>query len=115
MGQTRFQDQGKNTVSSITGSYKSAVSKHAHRFGFDFHTQGTGSPLSPTMRCPTISGWCNPRHAMHGVAMLTQPDQSGWLGAGACFNRRGQRSPVFQHGVKQMGAAHRERGGFYPA
>ena len=36
IGQQRFQNQGKNTVSSIIGSYKSAVSKHAHRLGFDF-------------------------------------------------------------------------------
>ena len=35
-GEQRFQNQGKNTVSSIIGSYKSAVSKHAHRLGFDF-------------------------------------------------------------------------------
>ena len=32
--QSRFQNQGKNTLSSIVGSYKSAVSKHAHRLGF---------------------------------------------------------------------------------
>ena len=32
--QSRFQNQGKNTISSIVGSYKSAVSKHAHRLGF---------------------------------------------------------------------------------
>jgi REP element-mobilizing transposase RayT len=30
-GQQRFQNQGKNSVSSIIGSYKSAVSKHANR------------------------------------------------------------------------------------
>ncbi|WP_198175257.1 hypothetical protein [Spirosoma telluris] len=35
----RFQNQGKNTVSSIIGSYKSAVTKHAHRLGFDFEWQ----------------------------------------------------------------------------
>ncbi|MCE5346031.1 MAG: transposase [Bacteroidales bacterium] len=35
-GQKRFQNQGKNTLSSIIGSYKSAVSKHAHRLGFHF-------------------------------------------------------------------------------
>ena len=29
----RFQNQGKNTVSSIIGSYKSAVTKHANRLG----------------------------------------------------------------------------------
>jgi REP element-mobilizing transposase RayT len=37
--QSRFQNQGKNTLSSIIGSYKSAVSKHAHRLGFDFAWQ----------------------------------------------------------------------------
>jgi len=36
VGKNRFQHQGKNTVSSIIGSYKSAVSKHAHRLGFQF-------------------------------------------------------------------------------
>ena len=36
IGQKRFQNQGKNTLSSIIGSYKSAVSKHAHRLGFHF-------------------------------------------------------------------------------
>jgi hypothetical protein len=38
-GQKRFQKQGKNSVSSIIGSYKSAVSKHAHRLEFDFGWQ----------------------------------------------------------------------------
>ena len=33
IGQTRFQNQGKNTLSSIIGSYKSAVTKHANRLG----------------------------------------------------------------------------------
>ena len=33
IGQTRFQNIGKNTVSSIIGSYKSAVTKHANRLG----------------------------------------------------------------------------------
>ena len=33
-GHLRFQNQGKNTVSSIIGSYKSAVTKHAHRLNF---------------------------------------------------------------------------------
>ncbi|MDR0612597.1 MAG: transposase [Dysgonamonadaceae bacterium] len=37
--QSRFQNQGKNTLSSIVGSYKSAVSKHAHRLGFTFSWQ----------------------------------------------------------------------------
>lgn len=31
IGQQRFQNQGKNTLSSIIGSYKSAVTKHANR------------------------------------------------------------------------------------
>ncbi|MDO4704111.1 transposase [Tannerella sp.] len=39
IGQKRFQNQGKNTLSSIIGSYKSAISKHAHRLGFDFAWQ----------------------------------------------------------------------------
>lgn len=39
IGQIRFQNQGKNTVSSIIGSYKSAVSKHAHRMGYEFKWQ----------------------------------------------------------------------------
>jgi REP element-mobilizing transposase RayT len=38
-GQQRFRNQGKNTVSSIIGSYKSAVAKHAHRLGFNFDWQ----------------------------------------------------------------------------
>jgi putative transposase len=38
-GNHRFQNQGKNTVSSIIGGYKSAVSKHAHRIGFEFQWQ----------------------------------------------------------------------------
>jgi putative transposase len=39
IGQKRFQNQGKNTVSSIIGSYKSAVTKLAHRAGFEFAWQ----------------------------------------------------------------------------
>jgi putative transposase len=39
IGQQRFQNQGKNTISSIVGSYKSAVTKHAHRLGFEFAWQ----------------------------------------------------------------------------
>ena len=39
LGEQRFQNQGKNTVSSTIGSYESAVSKHAHRLGFDFAWQ----------------------------------------------------------------------------
>lgn len=38
-GQQRFQNQGKNTISSIIGSYKSAISKHAHRLGLDISWQ----------------------------------------------------------------------------
>ncbi|SHM42249.1 hypothetical protein SAMN04488057_101404 [Cyclobacterium lianum] len=34
-GQTRFQNIGKNSVSSIIGSYKSAVTKHANRLGLE--------------------------------------------------------------------------------
>jgi len=34
IGQQRFQNQGKNTLSSIIGSYKSAVTKHANRLEF---------------------------------------------------------------------------------
>ncbi len=39
IGQKRFQNQGKNTVSSIIGSYKSAVTKHARRLGYEFAWQ----------------------------------------------------------------------------
>jgi REP element-mobilizing transposase RayT len=39
IGQNRFQNQGKNTVSSIVGGYKSAVTKHVRRLGFDFAWQ----------------------------------------------------------------------------
>lgn len=38
-GQQRFQNIGKNTVSSIIGSYKSAVTKHARRLGYEFEWQ----------------------------------------------------------------------------
>lgn len=34
-GQNRFQNIGSNTISSIAGSYKSAVTKHANRLGFE--------------------------------------------------------------------------------
>lgn len=34
-GETRFQNIGSNTISSIMGSYKSAVTKHANRLGFE--------------------------------------------------------------------------------
>ena len=33
--QTRFQNIGKNSISSIVGSYKSAVTKHANRLGLE--------------------------------------------------------------------------------
>ncbi len=33
--QKRFRNQGRNTVSAILGSYKSAVTKHANRLGFE--------------------------------------------------------------------------------
>ncbi|MFN5149051.1 MAG: transposase, partial [Flavobacteriia bacterium] len=35
----RFQNIGNNSVSSIIGSYKSAVTKHARRLGYDFNWQ----------------------------------------------------------------------------
>lgn len=38
-GQQRFQNQGKNTMSSIVGSYKSAVTKHCNRLGLNFGWQ----------------------------------------------------------------------------
>ncbi|MEZ4827833.1 MAG: transposase [Bacteroidia bacterium] len=39
IGQQRFQNQGKNSVSAIIGGYKSAVTKHANRLGIDFAWQ----------------------------------------------------------------------------
>ncbi|HYG40539.1 MAG TPA: transposase [Cytophagales bacterium] len=39
IGQNRFQNQGKNTVSSIIGSYKSTVTKHVNRLGFELAWQ----------------------------------------------------------------------------
>ena len=39
IGQTRFQNIGRNSVSSIIGSYKSAVTRHSRRLGFIFHWQ----------------------------------------------------------------------------
>jgi REP element-mobilizing transposase RayT len=39
LGQKRFQNQGKNTVSSIICGYKSVVTNHVHRFGYDFQWQ----------------------------------------------------------------------------
>jgi putative transposase len=38
-GQQRFQNQGKNTISSIIGSYKSAVSKHCNQLELPFAWQ----------------------------------------------------------------------------
>jgi REP element-mobilizing transposase RayT len=37
--ENRFQNIGKNSISSIIGSYKSAVTKHANRLGFEFGWQ----------------------------------------------------------------------------
>jgi REP element-mobilizing transposase RayT len=39
IGQRRFQHPGRNSVSTIIGSYKSVVSSHAHRLGFPFQWQ----------------------------------------------------------------------------
>jgi len=39
IGHNRFQHIGKNSVSSIIGSYKSAITKHAHRLGYTFEWQ----------------------------------------------------------------------------
>ncbi|MDB0011297.1 transposase [Crocinitomicaceae bacterium] len=39
IGQKRYQNIGKNSISSIIGSYKSAVTKHARRLGFEFEWQ----------------------------------------------------------------------------
>lgn len=38
-GQKRFQNQGKNTISSIVGSYKSAVTKYCNRLELQFAWQ----------------------------------------------------------------------------
>lgn len=38
-GSHRFQNIGKNTISSIVGSYKSAVTKHANRLGYPHQWQ----------------------------------------------------------------------------
>jgi putative transposase len=38
-GQERFQNPGKNSLSTIIGSYKSAVTKHARRLGYEFQWQ----------------------------------------------------------------------------
>ena len=39
IGQQRFQNIGKNSISAIIGSYKSAVTKHANRLKFEFQWQ----------------------------------------------------------------------------
>jgi hypothetical protein len=39
--QKRFQNQGKNTISSIVGGYKSVVAQHAHRLQYDFTWQAS--------------------------------------------------------------------------
>lgn len=39
VGSHRFQNIGKNTISSIIGSYKSAVTKHANRLGYPHQWQ----------------------------------------------------------------------------
>lgn len=39
LGSQRFQNIGKNTISSIVGSYKSAVTKHANRLGYPHQWQ----------------------------------------------------------------------------
>lgn len=39
MGQSRIQNQGKNTISSIVGSYKSIVTKTSRTIRFDFGWQ----------------------------------------------------------------------------
>ncbi len=38
-GELRFRNQGKDTLSSIIGSFKSIVTKHAHRIHADFEWQ----------------------------------------------------------------------------
>jgi REP element-mobilizing transposase RayT len=38
-GSQRFQNIGKNTISSVVGSYKSAVTKHANRLGYSHQWQ----------------------------------------------------------------------------
>ncbi|MDY0140794.1 MAG: hypothetical protein RBR97_02745 [Bacteroidales bacterium] len=39
VGKKRFQNQGKNSLSSIVGSYKSAITKHCNRLEFEFDWQ----------------------------------------------------------------------------
>ena len=39
IGENRFRNPGKNSISSIIGGYKSAVTKHANRLNLDFGWQ----------------------------------------------------------------------------
>ncbi len=39
LGKDRFQNIGKNSLSSIVGSYKSAVTKHSRRLGYELEWQ----------------------------------------------------------------------------
>ena len=39
IGQKRFQNQGKNSISAMVGGYKSAVTKHANQLGLEFAWQ----------------------------------------------------------------------------
>ncbi len=39
LGKNRFQNIGKNSLSSIIGGYKSSVSKYAHKLNFEFQWQ----------------------------------------------------------------------------
>ena len=38
-GQKRFRNQGKQTISSVIGGYKSVVTNHVHRLGYSFKWQ----------------------------------------------------------------------------
>ena len=48
--QSRFKNQGKNTLSSIIGSYKSAVTRHSHRLGYEFEWQPVSTTISSGMK-----------------------------------------------------------------
>ncbi len=39
LGKNRFQNMGKNSLSSIIGGYKSSVSKYAHKLNIEFQWQ----------------------------------------------------------------------------
>jgi putative transposase len=54
IGQQRFQNIGKNSISSIIGSYKSAVSKHATPVGIWILN---GNPVSTTTSFVTIKSF----------------------------------------------------------